>query len=88
MSPDDVTIPGRLAEWVAYLAVGVFTFLTALLGWLGKRQVRRWERRLNDLEGHLDDLEGQMGDDHDGVESGVGELREEIRALRQDIRRE
>jgi len=23
MSPDDVTIPGRLAEWAVYLAVGV-----------------------------------------------------------------
>jgi len=87
MSPDDVTVPARIAEWVGYIAIGVITLLFTVLGWLGKRQVQRWEGKIQRLESQIDRLQGELRGDHGDVVGEVDELKEEVHALRNDLRR-
>jgi len=85
MSPDDVTIPGRLAEWIGYVAVGAFTLLLTVLGWLGKRQVRRWEGKIERLEGQIDRLQGELRGDHTDVTGELEDVKEELHAVLDEL---
>jgi HAMP domain-containing protein len=54
---------------------------------LGLKIMEKREQRLEDLEQHLGDLEDRMEGDHAGVSEEVGDLHEEVRALRRDLER-
>jgi len=85
MSPDDATISARAAEWVGYIAVGAFTLLLTVLGWLGKRQVQKWEGKIAELESEIDRLQGELRGDHENVAAEVGALKDEIQELRREM---
>jgi len=85
MTPNEAQIPAQVAEWIGYVAVGVFTLLLTLLGWLGKRQVQNWEGQIAELESEIDRLQGKLSGEHQDVAAEVGELRDEIRELRNEM---
>jgi HAMP domain-containing protein len=86
VSPDDaaVSIPvWVIASVIVPLAIGVLELLRRL----GLRELARWQSRVSEVEDHLEALEDQMSDEHEGVAQEVGDLQEEIRALRRELER-
>jgi len=85
MTPNEAQIPAQVAEWIGYVAVGVFTLLLTLLGWLGKRQVQNWESKIAELESEIDRLQGKLSGEHQDVAAEVGALKDEIQELRREM---
>jgi len=74
--------------WViASIVVPVVVGALEIMRRLGLRELSRWEDRVSDLEAQIDDLEHKMQGDHDGVAGEVGDLKDEIHALRNDMKR-
>ena len=84
MSPEDpVTI--ILLRWATWIGIGLVTLIFTVLGWLGRRQVTQWERKIRGLEDEIEALENRLRGQHDEVSDGLGELKEEIHELRSDL---
>lgn len=84
MDQGTVSVP----VWViASIIVPVVLGFLELLRRIGLREMSRWDERVGELEEQLNDLEAKMEGDHDGVAGEVGDLKNEVHALRRQIDR-
>jgi len=86
MSPDDPASIGPAIKWATYVGIGIFTaIILPLLAWLGKRQVTQWERKIRGLEDEIEELEVRLRGQHDDVADGLGDLKDEVHELRDEL---
>jgi Tfp pilus assembly protein PilO len=72
-------VPGWAARMLVYVLVGVAT-LFALPGfaWFGKREIQRWEEKVDELETEIDRMKKERRQEHKEVANKLNRVLQEV----------
>lgn len=83
--PQDPHIPVWLWKLAGWIVAGVFTLLTTILGWLGKRHVQVRDERIGAMKERMDEqsekieeMRQRLAGDHKVVNGGLEELHRKL----------
>lgn len=90
--PQQVAPPLWIWKAAGWIVAGVFTVVTTLLGWLGKRHIQLRDRRIEEVRERqdeiveaVDNIRLRVAGDHQEVDGGLSDIKEEIEKLSQKI---
>lgn len=75
------TIPAWAARFFLYVIIGAGVIAgLPFFAWLGKREVQRWENKVESLENEIDRMQRERRREHTEVEHKLDQVLEEVQS--------
>jgi hypothetical protein len=72
-------MPAWAARLLLYVVVGSALVLgVPLLGWIGRREIARWEGKVQELESEIERMQRDRREEHEQVEEMLEQVLEEV----------
>ena len=74
-------IPGWAARLLLFAVIGVSVVAgLPIVAWIGKREVQRWEEKIQSLQEEVDQMQENRREEHRQVEKKLDTLLDEVEA--------